>query len=140
MKKKIDTRQLRDYLFINLYAIILFVLAIALLTGALAFVLLLNNQNLSLIKKIILVVVLIVLSLFFIFSSVRIFLEYDEKMIKIKQGINYYYENKLDNRYYKYFLLSPCSKIMLRYILKQVDRMSYYRYLKKKYREDWFIN
>lgn len=95
--------------FINLYALLLFFTAVAMLL------------ILFLLNGIYLKIIICFIALFFLTGSIIIFSKYTEKLEKIKKAINHYNKYGLDVEYFKYFLIDPCSILVLRYILFQVN-------------------
>lgn len=76
-------------------------------------------------------IILSFVSLFFLTGSVIIFSKYKIKLKKIEKAIKYYNNYGLDIDYLKYFLIDPCSILVLKYILIQVNERNALVYIKK---------
>lgn len=65
-------------------------------------------------------------------GSIIIFSKYTKKIEKIEKAIKYYEKKGLDVEYLKYFLIDPCSILVLKYILFQINETKSFKRIKEK--------
>lgn len=108
------------FLYLNTYSILLQVIAVVVFLLSIV------------LKQIVIGVLLVIVSLLLILSSFFVFSKYNEKVIKINKAINFYYKEGLVIDYFKYFLVDPCSVLVLKYILKIIHQEKYFLQIKKE--------
>jgi len=113
-------KNIYKFIYLNTYSILLQLIAVVVFI----FSLLLNS--------ILIRIFFVSLSLILFFGSIFILAKYQEKKIKINKAIKFYYQNGLIVDYFKYFLVDPCSILVLKYILKIIHQENSFVKIKRE--------